>query len=253
MRLTHLQQYLKGYIISKKLTLPPVIIGGCERSGTTLLQSIVSAHPAIFTIEGETWAFCYGAAANFKGNRPIRIMRLYKALGRQSFPNHCTRWCEKSPANVFYFDAILKYFSNNIKLIHIVRDGRDVVTSMHPSNPSKPWVSVERWVQAVEKGYQYRDYAQVLTIKYEDLIMNFSNSAELICEHIGVDFENRLLDWHRYATIKSSRNLIGSTVKDLSNRSIRKFETDDFKHKKIIEEFMRNKRAVRFLELYGYI
>jgi len=253
MKPSNIVQYLSGYIASKQFTSPPVIIGGCERSGTSLLQSIISAHHEIFAIEDETWSFCYGPAAGFKGNKPIRKLRLYKALGISNIPKQCTRWSEKSPANIFYFDAILNHFSNNVRLIHIVRDGRDVITSMHPDNPSKPWVSVERWVQAVEKGYRYRELPQVLTIKYEDLITDFTNTVKLICEHIGVEVDEQILDWHKHAAIKRNKNLIGNTVKKLSNKSIRKFESDDFRHKNLIDEFMANDKAVYFINKYKYM
>lgn len=253
MKLKNLKYYLNGYIAYKNLTDSPVIIGGCERSGTSLLQSIISAHPSIFAIEEETWAFCYGPASGFRGNKPIRIARLFKALGRKTIPTSCTKWSEKSPANVFYFDSIQNYFSNNAKLIYIIRDGRDVVTSMHPANSSKPWVSIDRWVQAMEQGYQYKDCTQVLTIKYEDLITDFSKTAEIICNHIDVNIDKKMLNWHKHATIKNNKNLIGNTVKELTNKSIHKFEDHDFKHKNIIEEFMNNEKAMHFLKLYNYI
>ena len=39
----------------------PLIIGGCGRSGTTLLLSVLSAHPKVLAIPHETEAFCPGA------------------------------------------------------------------------------------------------------------------------------------------------------------------------------------------------
>ncbi len=253
MKLNNIAHYVNGYIASKKFTAPPVIIGGCERSGTSLFQSIVSAHPDIFAIDDETWTFCYGPAAGFKGNKPIRITRLYKALGSREVPHGRARWSEKSPANVFYFDSILKYFSNNVRLINIIRDGRDVVSSMHPDDSSRPWVSIDRWVEAMEEGYRYKDNSQVLTIKYEDLITNYNATIELVCKHIGVDFNGQILDWHQNATIKNNKNLIGEKVKKLSNKSINKFLSRDFKHKHIIDDFMKNERAVHFLKVYNYL
>jgi hypothetical protein len=36
----------------------PIIIGGCARSGTTLLLSVLSCHPNIYAIPDETYTFC---------------------------------------------------------------------------------------------------------------------------------------------------------------------------------------------------
>lgn len=253
MKLSNIKYYLNGYVAYKRFNEPPVIIGGCERSGTSLLQSIISAHPSIFAVEAETWAFCYGPAAGFNSNKPVRISRLYKALGSEKIPASCTRWCEKSPANISYFNSIIKYFSNNIKLIYIIRDGRDVVSSMHPGNSSKPWVSISRWVKAVEEGYRYIDNKSVLTIRYEDLVTDFESTIKLVCEYIGVNVDDKILNWHEHATIKRSINLIGSEINEISDKSIRKFERSDFNHKHIIEKFMSNERAVYFLKRYNYI
>lgn len=245
--------YYRGYLANKKLHNPPIIIGGCERSGTSLLQSVISAHPSIYAIGEETWAFCYGHAAGFNSKKNIRILRLYKALGRSNIPSSCNRWCEKSPANIFYFDSILEYFKNKVKLIYIIRDGRDVVTSIHPSNKSKPWVSIDRWLDVAEKGYQYRECDQVLTIKYEDLILNFDTTVKSICEHAGVSVEDQIMNWHKYAKIKKSKNLIGNTVEKISKESIGKFDSNDFKHRNIVEKFLLNDKAMYFLKLYNYI
>lgn len=40
-----------------------------------------------------------------------------------------TRWGEKTPRNIFYIDQLWKIFPN-MRFIHIIRDGRDVVASM---------------------------------------------------------------------------------------------------------------------------
>lgn len=253
MKLSNSIYYLKGYLDSKKLTGPPVIIGGCERSGTSLLQSIISAHPDIFAIDNETWAFCYGPVVGFKSDKPIKISRFYKALGAMNSSKNCSVWSEKSPANIFYFDSTIEYFSGNVRLIHIVRDGRDVVTSMHPGNSRKPWVSIDRWLNVMEKGYQFKDCPQVLTIRYEDLITDFKKTVELICAHIGVDVNDQILNWHQNATIKLNKNLIGETVEKLSSKSIRKFESKDFKHQDIIKNFLENERAMYFLKMHNYL
>lgn len=253
MKLESIAQYINGYRAYKNLTKTPIIIGGCERSGTSLLQSIISSHPQILAVEEETWAFSYGPAAGYPNHNPIKIKRLIKALGTQQIPESCNRWCEKSPANIFYFNEIIKYFSKNVKLIHIVRDGRDVISSIHPDNPEKPWVSAERWVQAVTAGHQHKNNTSVLTIRYEDLINDYDNIIKRVCSHIGVPLVNEILNWHEHAKIKNNRNLIGSTVNKISSKSINKHQTGDFKFKEIVEKLVHDENALKLLKAYDYI
>ena len=72
---------VRGRLRYRKLTRPPVIVGGCERSGTTLLLSILSSHPAIQAIPVETWAFCFRTPYRGAGEHTIRMSRLYRCLG----------------------------------------------------------------------------------------------------------------------------------------------------------------------------
>ena len=252
MKLKSIKDYVRGYNSYRGFTGIPIIIGGCERSGTSLLQSIISAHHEVCALNEETWAFCYGPEAGFDSKKVIRISRLYKALGQSDISSAHTRWCEKSPANIFYFDKILDYFSGDIKLVHIIRDGRDVVTSMHPLNTSEPWVSINRWINAAEIALRYAYYQQVITIRYEDLIENHDEIVTKLCAHIGVNVDSQILDWYSHATIKNSKNLIGKKVNKLSNKSIRKFESNEFRQAKIVSDFMRNPKADWLLREYGY-
>ena len=213
MKPSNIKYYLKGYISYKRMTDAPVIIGGCERSGTSLLLSIISAAPDIYAIKEETWAFCYGPEAGFNSQRPIRPLRLLKYIGLEPpKPTHI-RWCEKSPANIFDFDEILHHFNNNAKLIHIIRDGRDVVTSIHPNNKATTWVSIDRWIASASAGLKHMDNPAVLTIKYEDLILYFEETATKICNHINESHSDHIIEWHRHATIRTNKNLIGKKYK----------------------------------------
>ena len=122
----------------RRLRREPIVLGGCGRSGTTLLLSILSCLPKIVAIPRETRAFCYDA---YRGggeyNRAGMFLRFFAYLLSTDIPGECDRWCEKTPKNVLRFDRILKLFNNKVRLIQIVRDGRDVTLSRHPLNPEK--------------------------------------------------------------------------------------------------------------------
>lgn len=253
MRVSGLFDVARGYRVSRRLSREPVVIGGCERSGTTLLQSILSAHPRIHAIAEETWALCHGPEAGFPGRRPIRPISLYVHLGREPVSEAAWRWSEKSPANVFYFGAILERFRERVRLIQIVRDGRDVVTSMHPDNPSDPWVPIERWVAAVEAGLPYLDHPRVLTLRYEDLVTSYEEQARRICAFLDEEFAPQMQDWRAHARIRGSRNLRGGQVKEIHAGSVRKFEAEDFPHGRLVERLTSDPRARRLLERHGFL
>lgn len=223
-------QNSKVQLDSYSFDYPPVIIGGCGRSGTTLLLSILSAHPNIYAIPQETEIF-----ARMEG----RIKDFLPLIQKH-------RYCEKTPKNVQQFKEILKLFKGTVRLVHVVRDGRDVVTSKHPQNPDKYWVSIERWVEDVSAGI----LPYVYTIKYEDIICDFKSTIKKLLRFIGEDYTDEIDLWHDYATVRTHSAWSGN-VKNLFTESIGRWKSKEYEAR--IQEFMQNKRAVKLLEELGYI
>ena len=107
---------------SHRLSGPPVIIGGAPRSGTTILLSVLSAHPHIQAIPHETFAFCPPQnASGARSPEDFELHRVYAPLALSPVKSTATRWAEKTPRNILSFGAILDYFGEDVRLIHIVR------------------------------------------------------------------------------------------------------------------------------------
>ena len=174
----------------RQFTSSPILIGGCGRSGTTLLLSMLSAHPRIFCIAEETMAFCptaYHETVDL--NAPFEVENFYNSYFPDNIPESCDRWCEKTPKNILYFDRIISHFGGNVKLINIVRDGRDVILSKHPTNKSTYWVDPDRWINEVKIGLNYENHPKVFTVRYEDLILDYENSMSSICEFLEIEIQ----------------------------------------------------------------
>lgn len=230
----------------KKFSKPPVIIGACPRSGTTLLLSILSAHPEIFAIGNQTYAF-----ANWDDQgQPKRRDRLYREFLFRSIPDENNRWCEKTPKNIVFFKEILNYFPK-VRVIHLVRDGRDVVTSRHPRhNPDQYWVSPARWVKDVRRGLDYKDHPDVLTLFYENLIDDFERQVAKVCDFIGIDFHQNFEHWTQKTSIRHSKHW-KNPVQNLHSRAIGKWEKPE--HQQRIKEFYSNPKAVALLKELHYM
>lgn len=240
----------------RELSREPVIIGGCARSGTTLLLSILSCHPKILTIEKETGAFCPGAYVT-TGYNPdpdldatFDLSLIYQYLNEIEIPPEFKRWCEKKPRNVLYIKRILNLFRENVHFIHMVRDGRDVIVSRHPSDPSVYWVDVHRWVQDVSAGYKYKDHPQVLTIRYEDLVRNYEQVVEQICEFIEVEFVGEFLEYPKSAR-KTRDSAWFREAQPIRSQSIGKWENPEYAGR--IASLYAEPQAVKLLNSFGYM
>ncbi|MBI3159824.1 MAG: sulfotransferase [Chloroflexi bacterium] len=218
---------------------PPILIGGCGRSGTTLLLSILGAHPHIHAIHEEMFAFF---------PRPFRLRPLLRHLHGLDPGAGWQRWCEKTPKNVRAFGDILAAFEGQARLIHMVRDGRDVVTSHHPNSSQRYYVPPERWVADVQAGLTYAD--QSLLIRYEDLIADLEGTLRQVCDYVEEEFDPRLLDFARHTTVTENKAWEGRKVRSLHNERIGRWQQPG--HQRVIQEFISTPQAAELMARLGY-
>ena len=237
-------------IEEKKFTKEPILVGGCGRSGTTLLLSILSAHPEVFACPNELGIFNKIQKTEDGEIHPERIDRLYRTFISNQIKPTATRWCEKSPSNVKHIDDIDRYFDGKFKFIHLIRDGRDVVLSVHPTAPDRYWVDPERWVNDVSIGLHFRSHPNVLTVFYEDLILEYRKTIAKICEFCGLPLTEEILNWHENADVTKNRAYF-SKVKSIHPKSIAKWKRT--KDKARIRDFMSHPEAVKLLERLNYL
>jgi hypothetical protein len=221
--------------MSKK---PPIIIGGCGRSGTTLLLSILGAHSSIHAFPDELFAFY---------PKPYRIRNILNALDEQGY--NSDRWCEKTPKNVMAFKEINEMFEENVRIIHMIRDGRDVVTSFHPNHPYKKyWVDTDRWVSDVSKGLECSDIAY--TLKYEHLVEDPAKTLRSVCDFIEEPFEESLLN-HTLGTTVKDNPAWEDGVKAIHTKRVGKWQKPE--HAERVESFMADEKAHELMSRLRYI
>ena len=233
---------------------PPVLIGGCGRSGTSLLLSILAAHPQVLAIPTETgvfsnWETDPAAAGASPAWRPQRMDRIYRHILSRSIPDTVTRYCEKTPSNVRHIEQILNFFQGRVKFIHLIRDGRDVMTSVHPENPDTYWVDPERWVSDVRTGLAHRALPQLLTIKYEDLILQHQQTMQQVCDFLEIEYTPALKSWFEHSDVRKNRAWF-HPLKQLHPSSIGKWKQEKFRSR--VAEIMRDGEVVKLLRELNY-
>ena len=210
-----------------------IVIGGCGRSGTTLLNSIMGAHKDIHAIEEETYSFVPTPRLNRLNNNLKNV--------KENF------WCEKTPKNIYAFHFLAQF--DFIKLIHIVRDCRDVILSHHPNHKQKYWVDIERWNNDVQTGLSC--FNQCLTVKYEDLILDTKNTLQKICDHIEVDFDENMLNYQNHTNLTDNVAWGDSQASAVHAKSINKWKNTEDKDR--INEVYKNNLAVNLLKRLNYV
>jgi hypothetical protein len=215
----------------------PIIIGGCARSGTTLMRVILDSHPHIYC-GPESYLFVSNRIKTKKAREKlsnrfdvsIKDINTFVASSQslsefvETFFRHVAethgkkRWGEKTPTNVKRIDFIFRQFPK-AKFIHMIRDGRDNVCSLrhHPSrkivngkvipldtnNPIEK--CIERWVEDVSLGRRYLGDPRYFEVRYEDLVLDQRGTMESILEFLGEPWEDTLMNY--YKVKGSSRNI----------------------------------------------
>jgi Sulfotransferase family len=198
-----------------------IVIGGAPRSGTTLIRKTLDRHPAI-CCGAETGillpgGFRTGPVAAAYGIPEADLHALLDASSSQgafvdAFAARCrldtgkSRWAEKTPLNVRSFGWVLARFPES-RVIHVIRDGRDVVCSMR-QHPERRWVDgtwvrelrqaplelyLRRWVRDVEDGLRSRGDPRYLEVRYEELVVDPAGVLERLLTDLGEAWDAGLL------------------------------------------------------------
>jgi Flp pilus assembly protein TadD len=202
----------------------PLFILGFPRSGTTLLEQILSSHPMIaagdelpFVNElsqtiprllGSTLAYPEALAELWMGNNrleldALRDAYLRKAAG-QGVADPARAWfTDKMPLNEMHLGLISIMFPAS-PLIHMLRHPLDVVLSVYShqmthgyncstalETAARHYVLIMDLVQHTVREIEPR----YLAVRYEDLVTDLRGGAERILAFIGVPFDERCVNF----------------------------------------------------------
>ena len=202
----------------------PIFIGGCERSGTTLLGAMLGAHPELittpesqfldlaFTTEAsprdtlerfdEDWRFkLWGldprARSSMPKDHPTLIRKLVAEYGKQRSAPPDARWVDHTPNNFQRAHNLLGLFPQ-AKFVHLVRDGRAVAASVMPLDwgPNTIIRAARWWVESTAHGLAAENEwgrGVVLRVRYEDLVTDPQAALLRLCEFLGIEFHPQML------------------------------------------------------------
>ena len=147
---------------------------------------------------------------------PYLPHRLHSAFLRHvSREAGCRASVEHTPAYALYSKEILALYPN-AKIVHIVRDPRDVLTSQRLKYQRRkldpqtsgftrketlrawanyhPWVTANLWKVAVQGVRAVEaDTSRVLTVRFEDLSASPDKEVERICDFLGLEYSPDML------------------------------------------------------------
>lgn len=203
----------------------PIFIVCAPRSGSTLLREILNRHPLLhLTRESHFWAetssgrWCGSSMWRYFGCPPFGWLRLSPEAVLQRMSSHAVpsreeafysimrvdaarhgkvRFGDKTPMHILCVADLLQAFPG-ARVVHLVRDPRDVVASL----ARMPWASSSHLMNALLVSFSVRQAlaadaeagGRLLHVKYEDLLASPEDTLRLLLEHIGLPWHSSLLD-----------------------------------------------------------
>jgi Sulfotransferase family len=217
-----------------------VFIVGAARSGTTLVRSMLGAHPEL-AIPPESHFLGYlghryarrswtpgivssvaadvardthfrswgldpgGAAARVVASQPGSLAETLGGFFSVYADSEGKRlWGDKTPHYVFILDQLRDLWPN-LRVIHVIRDGRDVACShLALAADGRRWVAPTAaaaaawWQSAVSRGRAAGSelgdrYAEV---RYEELVGRPQQTIAGLCDFLGIERDTSVVEYH---------------------------------------------------------
>jgi hypothetical protein len=121
-------------------------------------------------------------------------------------------WFEKTPRHLHYISSIEK--AGQTKFIHILREGKDVVASLHLATKEHPdeWngersVSkcIQWWNRDIKQSLKYQNRPNHFFVVYRQLISEPEKVLRKVCEFLSVDYQQEMLtEFHQSAAALTS-------------------------------------------------
>lgn len=218
-----------------------IFLVGAPRSGTTILQSLLAAHPEVISFP-ESKFFHYLLYDQFAGKLPGRMEAFFKdeikrpellkdfddsqtveakarwfvrVLDGLAAEQKKSIWLEKTPEHIYFIDDIERFLTD-AKFIHILRNGMDTIASMYEATRSfnELWGAgwdlnhcIGRWEHAMLTSHKYINKSNHILVKYEELLDNKTQILGEICNFMGIEYDDTMLVNYQEKAAHLSLNL----------------------------------------------
>lgn len=198
----------------------PVFVVGLPRSGTTLTEQIIAAHPQCFGA-GELavlsdlatgtpdWIARHDlawpdTATAMTSQHAASLAQLYLTQSRLRADPEATRVVDKQPLN-FWHLGLVALAMPNARIVHCIRDIRDCGLSIFTQNfnTQQKWATSFDDIAHYWRGYRrlMRHWAEVtdlaiIEVAYEDTVADLEAQSRRLLDFAGLEWDARTLAFH---------------------------------------------------------
>lgn len=211
--------FKKGNFNEKNLSKIPIFIVGMPRSGSTLIDQILSSHSNVYSLgeidffsnsvnevlnENNVENFCRKLSSDVCNSYINKISTLYFNKTKVFDMENKNYLTDKMLIN-FKLLPLIKLSFPNSKIIHSFRDSKDNCLSILKTNfqhSFMPWAYDQNELAEFYKMYEevmniYNQIfeGEILNVKYEDLVMDPNNYINKILNFCNLPFEQNCINF----------------------------------------------------------
>ena len=190
----------------------PVFVVGMPRSGTTLVEQVLAAHPQVAACGEmrELAQLAHGLpqeARTDNARMAFEANRYLAAAVRRGGDKQAARLVDKQPLNLFYLDLVAQLFS----AAHVIwcrRDPRDLALSIFAEHMSPETRfstdldDIAHFLEATETVMAHWQQAlplPILEVSYETFVGEFDTQARRLVDFVGLPWDDACLSFHERA------------------------------------------------------
>ena len=248
----------------------PIFVIGFMRSGTTLTQEVLDAHPAVFVADEVDFISATKRELNrmdwSRASTAEKLKRLDLAgvlhLRQFYWKKVCERFGDTIGQRVF----VDKFTMNTVdlglincifpdaKVVFVMRDPRDVCLScfMQLMVPTPTTVQLLTWEGTARFYAQTMDWwlyikqhltLQFIEFRYEDVVTDFESTYRKVFDFLGLGWDSAVVDFHKRAAQKfiasPSRSQVAQPLYASSVARWRYFKADFAPVKSILDPYVK--------------
>jgi tetratricopeptide (TPR) repeat protein len=214
----------------------PVFILGMPRSGTTLTEQIISAHPDVFGAGELNDLGQVQKLSGTMGERDVAFLgeEYIRRVTARDTTRKALRITDKMPANYMYLGFIASILPN-AKIIHCRRNPMDTALSCYKQNFARG----QHWTYNLEAlAEHYKSYEDLMDhwrtvlpgrfieVDYEDTVNDLEGQARKLIDYIGLEWNDACLEPHKQkrAVLTASKSQVTKPVYKTSVEKWKRYE-----------------------------
>ena len=222
LRATFDARFFASHSIPASVGKSPIFIVGMPRSGTSLIEQVLSTHPDVYgagelpDLEELLFALAANAgksmeaypevAARMTADELVQLGNAYIDRVWKLAP-HAMRITDKMMSN-FVHIGMIRLMLPNAKIIHAMRDPMDSCFSCYATLFSRNNLDFTydlgevgryyvRYIELMKHWQSVLPHGSILELRYEDMVADTENQTRRLLDYLELPWDPRCLNFHR--------------------------------------------------------